>query len=416
VGRALSLGNGEIADAICHRIKTLSTYTTFLDGVWFPEAGAWWFRNPWIRDALEGIRWNLRTYLEVLGWEDRVLSLVHYLLDILGSGNGLPTMMGTAGQFTSDAPPQLLYIASKMSGSRNLHSRLLDVATRMCERLVEGLPVSGTVLDESILCSPANSSWIDSVVTEGDTAWPTRLPAEWKGRVTDPFSSEFGLVEVNALYIEALGEFASACRKRGIEVPAKVEELLRILKAGYMRYFKRDGRLPPLTAAPSYGLTDTTIGSPAVVAAVVLRGALYDDEELGGFWDTVAGRLLVKRKPIVLGRETAPFGMLVRDLGRVPYLGDNEYHGPTIWPRDTPYLLRLMEATGEDISGLLLTNLDHMVSEGAIGYCNEMFSLPVGGNPNPSPESGNPVPVKNPAQYWSHWCDPYVDNLARLLR
>jgi glycogen debranching enzyme len=110
-----------------------------------------------------------------------------------------------------------------------------------------------------------------------------------------------------------------------------------------------------------------------------------------------------------------PFGILLRDIERVPYLADKEYHGATIWPRDTPYLLELMEGMGKDVLGLLVSNLDHMVSEGAIGYCSELFSLPVGENPNPCPESQNPVPVKNPAQYWSHWCDPYLDHLKELL-
>jgi glycogen debranching enzyme len=105
----------------------------------------------------------------------------------------------------------------------------------------------------------------------------------------------------------------------------------------------------------------------------------------------------------------------VRDLEKVPYLGDQEYHGPTIWPRDTPYLLALMEHVGQSVEGLLINNLDHMIAEGAVGYCSELFSLPVGGESITRPESENPVPVKNPAQYWSHWCDPYLKHLPRLL-
>jgi hypothetical protein len=74
-----------------------------------------------------------------------------------------------------------------------------------------------------------------------------------------------------------------------------------------------------------------------------------------------------------------------------------------------------MEAVGENPLGLLVSNLDHMVCEGVIGYCGELFSLPVGRNPSPSAESENPVPVKNPAQYWSHWCDPFLEHLTDLL-
>ena len=69
-----------------------------------------------------------------------------------------------------------------------------------------------------------------------------------------------------------------------------------------------------------------------------------------------------------------------------------------------------MKCLGLDPYGVLVNNLDHMVSEGAIGYVSELFSLPVGLNPHESGEySRNPVPVKNYAQYWSHWCDPYIE-------
>lgn len=419
IERALKLGKSTIADAIYLRFRTLSTYSIFVDGVWFPEAGAWWFRRPWIRDALEGIRWNIRTYLEIFGWEDRIFSLLDHLLDVFISSGGLPIIVGVGEQFTSDAPPQLLYTASRMSemtDSRAMIKKVINVARLVCKRLLEGLPVSANVLDQSILCSPANSSWIDSIITIGQRLWPTRLPREWMGRDIDAFSDKFGLVEVNALYIEALEEVVSTCHKKGIDVPKEVEELLQVLKKGYIRHFKVDEKLPPLTVAPSYGLVDATTGSPAVVAMTALRGILYSDQELKGFWGTVARRLLIYRKSIVLGDGIRPFGILVKDIERVPYLGDGEYHGATIWPRDTPYLLKLVKLAGGDFLGLLISNLDHMVSEGAVGYCSELFSPSVGVNPSPAGECENPVPVKNPAQYWSHWCDPYLEHLSSLLQ
>jgi hypothetical protein len=172
--------------------------------------------------------------------------------------------------------------------------------------------------------------------------------------------------------------------------------------------------MPPLTVAPSYGLVDHTAGSPAVLAVSVLRGLIYE-KELGRIWRKVSDVLLVHRRPVLLMNGWFPFGVLVRALEKVPYLGDREYHGPTVWPRDTPYLLGLMEHVGESVEGLLVNNLDHMVAEGAVGYCSELFSLPLGGESITCLESGNPVPVKNPAQYWSHWCDPYLEHLPKLL-
>jgi hypothetical protein len=418
IEKDLGLGKGTMAEAIDLRFRTLSTYSIYIDGLWFPEAGAWWFRRPWIRDALEGIRWNIRTYLEIFGWGNRIFSLLDHLLDVLGSSGGLPIIEGATEQWAGDAPPQLLFVAAKMSeisGSREILTKALDVAGRLCESLLGGLPVSGNALDRSILCSPASASWIDSIVNIGQGPWPTRLPQEWRGRELDAFSSKFGLVEVNALCIEALQEVVTAGQRMGKAVPAGVEELLQVLKKGFIRHFKAAEGMPPLTVAPSYGLVDKTIGSPAVVAMTSLRGILYSDQELMGAWEMVAERLLIYRKLTALGGEIRPFGILVRDMERVPYLGDGEYHGATIWPRDTPYLLKLVELVGGDFLGLLINNLDQMVSEGAVGYCGELFSPPTGGNPAPTLESANPVPVKNPAQYWSHWCDPFLEHLSALL-
>jgi hypothetical protein len=414
----LQLGENPIARAVSLRFRTLSTYSSFLGQVWFPEAGAWWFRKPWTRDLMEGIRWNLRTYVEVLGWERRVTSLVNCLLDTLKSSNGLPIIVGTETQPTSDAPPELLYVGSVLSRTLGNHALLLkvvDVAGFLCERLLRGLAVSGTRIHESVLCSPANSSWTDSVVELDGRLWPIRLPYEWMKRGMNALSGEFALVEVNALYIQALDTLTATCGELGVKVPEKVHDLLRVIRDGFRRHFKNDEKLPPLTIAPSQGLRDQTIGSPAVVAVSALTGIEYNDEELNVLWKIIARRLLIYRKSVLLDKQMLPFGILVRDVERVPYLGDKEYHGATIWPRDTPYLLPFMERLGEDVTGLLVSNLDHMVSEGAIGYCNELFSLPVGENPSPCLESQNPVPVKNPAQYWSHWCDPYLDHLSEIL-
>lgn len=419
IKKRLKLAKSALAEAIHLRFETLYTYSTFLDGLWFPEAGSWWFRKPWIRDALEGIRWNLRTYLEVFGWKERLLPLMDHLLGTLNKLGGLPIIAGTTDSFSSDAPPQLLYTASRLSeavDSRSLSLRVVEAARILSDRLIEGLPVSSTVLRGSILCSPANSSWMDSIIAIGDIPWSTRLPREWLRHEIKPFSWDFGLVEVNALYISALEGVKTLCRRLNIHVPENVEELSQILKKGFAEKFKKDRGLPPMTLAPLNGLLDPTIGSPSIVAVTVLKNILYDRGDLRRLWPIVDERLLVYRKLTLLGEGRHPFGLLARDCERTPYLGDEEYHGATVWPRDTPYLLKLMEEVDGDVHGLLLTNLDHMVSEGAIGYCSELFSLPVGGNPNPGPTSENPVPVKNPAQYWSHWCDPYLEYSHKLVR
>ncbi|RLE68008.1 MAG: hypothetical protein DRJ34_03855, partial [Thermoprotei archaeon] len=85
--------------------------------------------------------------------------------------------------------------------------------------------------------------------------------------------------------------------------------------------------------------------------------------------------------------------------------------------RDTPYLIAFLEKILKKnlIKELLINHLDHMISEATIFYENELFSSPIGGNPSPTENSSNPVPVKNQIQYWSHWCDPYLRYIDLLM-
>ncbi len=412
---AVRLGTGRVAQALRLRIENLGTFGIPVAGTWFPEAGAWWFRKPWIRDAIEGLRWNIRTYVEILGRSGPVGSLVLGLLDLLESRGGLPIIYGEGGCFSSDAPPLLLTVAcelARLGQSRNLALRAVDVARHVCENLLAGKSVSGSVLADSVICCPASSSWLDSVISLGGIRWPTRIPRSWAAEGLDPRSSEFGLVEVNALYIESLGRVLECAAEMGLGVSAVLEQVAGELVHGFKARFRRQDSLPFLTIVPSHGLADPTPGSPALVSLACLKDSIYTRNELSRLWNQARTDLLVERTPMVLGGGRLPFGVLVRAGERRPYLGDEEYHGPTVWPRDTPYLIRLLEATGGDVRGILLNNLDHMIAEGAFGYCSELFSLPVGCAAGGM--SDNPVPVKNPAQYWSHWCDPYLDHLRDL--
>ena len=86
-----------------------------------------------------------------------------------------------------------------------------------------------------------------------------------------------------------------------------------------------------------------------------------------------------------------------------------------VWPRSTPYLIGLLRLLGEEetIRGLLRNALDHQMSEGAVFYSHELLAPPFGDNPRPDPSTAdNPVPVKNPVQFWSQWCDPFLDSLS----
>ena len=84
-----------------------------------------------------------------------------------------------------------------------------------------------------------------------------------------------------------------------------------------------------------------------------------------------------------------------------------------VWLRSTPYLIKLLRLLGdkETIEQILINTLDHQMSEAAVFYNQELLALPLGNNPHPEePTCQNPVPVKNPVQFWSQWCDAYVEH------
>jgi glycogen debranching enzyme len=130
---------------------------------------------------------------------------------------------------------------------------------------------------------------------------------------------------------------------------------------------------------------------------------VFSRDELARVWDATRDKLLVER-----GGKA--FGILAKDSAERVYYGDEQYHEAVVWPRDTPYLIRLLELLGEEgtVRDILDSNLGHMVEEQAVFYGSELFSLPEGRNPHPTGDSQDPVPVKDPVQFWSQWVDPYL--------
>lgn len=403
----------QITEAILLRVDRLLSFGSPINSIVAPEAGAMWFRRVWSSDLLEGLRWNLRTYVEALGQSAWLVSLVRELLRMAYEMEGLRVLV-TEGEYSSVSLPQLINVSSRLSlmvGDRGGARGASKLAARACEALRTGREFSGCRLHEGLILCKANSSWIDVMYPIEGGRWPTRLPWEWRGLV--PSDGYFALVEVNALFIEALSSLIKAAKGAGLEVQEEVVELRDELLEGYRRWFAAEGGLPPMTIEPTAGLVDRTKSSMGVVALAVLKDEVYGREGLEGAWRGVE-QLLVRRRLVELGDGWEVFGVLTRRDELRPFLGDLEYHGAVVWPRDTPYLLEVMKALSMDVYGVLVNNLDHMVSEGAVGYANELFSLPLGENPHPAgKEPLNPVPVKNYAQYWSHWCDPYIDYFGR---
>jgi len=144
------------------------------------------------------------------------------------------------------------------------------------------------------------------------------------------------------------------------------------------------------------GKKDKTSGSPTVVAfSLLLDENIFSQSEIKEFVKGVKENLLVERHGL-------PFGILVKKSPKRTYYGDEEYHEAVVWPRDTPYLIRILRAAGEvekeTVEGIQRSNLEHQMNEGFVFYNSELFS----------PDNGEMVPVKNPVQFWSQWVDPYL--------
>jgi glycogen debranching enzyme len=149
----------------------------------------------------------------------------------------------------------------------------------------------------------------------------------------------------------------------------------------------------------------------AVTAAAMLGRTIFSSKELHAMWNRVRQRLLVFRKPVRYGATKLPFGIITKNDDQRIYYGDSEYHADTIWLRSTPYLIKLLQHLGEQetIEQLLINTLDHQITEGAIFYNHELLSRPCGNNAHTCEQTHrNPVPVKNPIQFWSQWCDAFV--------
>lgn len=402
----------QIIDAILLRVDRLISFGVPLGPTFAPEAGSMWFRSVWIRDLLEGLRWNMLTYTEIFGLSKWLIDLVRYLILVAYRNNGLRVFVDR-GDYVSDAFPQLINVATILY-QRTREGILLEESMKIMleayRRLRSPEGFSGCRLHDGLIICNANSSWLDVLYSINDLLWPTRLPLDWVNKVSP--KDKFALIEVNSLFIECLTRLIELLDGAGRKAPEELHEFRSELLCEYRRWFLRDDGLPPITVDPISGLRDYTRSSLDIVSIASLRETFYNRKRIVTLWSDIE-RLLVRRKILKLGDGYEIFGVLVRDVDKGPYLGDLEYHGSVVWPRDTPYLIEVMKEIDmkREIYGILINNLDHMISEGAIGYVNELFSLPVGQNPSPTKEYPfNPVPVKNYAQYWSHWCDPYIEH------
>lgn len=395
---------------ILMRLNSLRSFGLEIGGEWFPEAGCWWFRKPWVRDALEGVLSNFRIYTALFGWEERIRSLASMLLKALGAEMTLPTILGY-GDHSADAPPLLLSLCSRLDSTiaKAGIRAAADLVETMTKREIE--PLGPPVMTGGLVACTPFQSWTDSRVGEGRR--PRRLPDGWEIDSKEWELPKYCLPEVNGLWIRSLRCLKERTEGIGHSYPDVLEDSLAKMEAAF-RSRMWDGHCLVSILDAETGRSDKEVTSMGIVGLAAAHHLFTDQELQRAHLD--AKRLIVNRRLRHLGDESIPFGLIItRQIS--PYLGDLEYHRSVVWPRDTPYLIEFMSRLGlsDTISELLVNTLDQTISESALLYTSEIFGLPVGRNPNPSEVSMNPIPLGNPAQYWSHWCDPYVDRLFSIL-
>ena len=416
-----------ILHLINFRIATLSSFGLKVNvggrTLWIPEAGGWWFREAWFRDAMEGIYWNLRTYIDILNWRDEIEDTLSTLLKLFYGSCSSPCKLPADSCRSADSIPLLLINAFKCSlitGEAELAELALgfisDALKRMkanSSEMVNGDPV----LRDWLIYSVPSHSWIDSVVPHSELGRiPSRIPEDLASRIVgergadELFKPKFLLPEINALWLKALMLAEKASIRYGFSLETNVKVALSEMPKRFReKFLTKDG----FYSLEYNGVKCIEPSSVGVVSLSLLR-EMFNCSEIRDYLRYFES-IFVFRKPVYLKGRRGLFGVLVNRRRIEPYLNDRQYHGSVIWPRDTPYLIDLLKLTrrDNDVKCILINHLDHMITEGVALYSSELFSLAYAGRKLVLEE--NPVPVKNQIQYWSHWCDPYIENLELLL-
>ncbi|MGE5225105.1 MAG: amylo-alpha-1,6-glucosidase [Omnitrophica WOR_2 bacterium] len=460
-------------EAIWARIAGLTKFKTYihLEGrgatIPAPHAGAWWFKTPWYRDVFEGLL-NSFSILTAIPEERQALREI-VLLALEGQDTVTGRIMNRIPEVKQDPPSYntsdgtlLCFITAYRYARENndleLALRSLAAASRAigyfnreadgtCEPYcVDAAPRVDA--ETGLLLSVPQHSWIDTrsqkiqidgqevsgLTNRASPRFVRDLHAalDEKASLRDYLASpNIFLPEINAQWINMLRgtvatiDFALDQPARAglaIKDPDSLESLKALaqkLLAQAERTFKRvfwnpnNGFLYNMVDAHAT-VRDEIESEPGVVAAALLGKSIFTRSELSSIWNCIRERLLVYRTLVLYGNQTLPFGIMVRNVGQNIFYNDDQYHSDVVWLRSTAYLIKLLRMLDEEqtIRWLMMNALDHQMSEGALFYNQELLARPFGNNPAPAQATRwNPVPVKNPIQFWSQWCDAFVQDL-----
>lgn len=424
----LKIASRERKRDVIFRVLAMLSFGMNINRVKIQEAGDFWFRSPWFRDTYEGLLANLKTLL-ILDEHNEIRNCILLSLNYLNDQGQLPNRISPYSEvdYNSADATLLMYLLAgeylKIVSDREIASLILSAARRTLQgymnaeiERINGPPV---LHPNGLISAAAWHSWCDSrrwyhAEDMSISAFmPARLSDEMaislirelgKNAELEASKPKFFLPEINGQWIRALAAIIGTAKlapenAKNRALGESCWLLLAKALPSFREVFWRQEKLL-YNAVTIDGKKDLTMGSPSVVAMALLSDLnVFSEAEIKAFMENVKSVLLANKNE-------KPFGVTVKNSARKIYFDDNEYHEAVVWPRDTPYLIHLLQKTGEMemIKQILLSNLEHQMSESAIFYNSELFS------------SGEKslIPVKNPAQWWSQWCDPYL-NFQEIL-
>ena len=388
---------GIINPAVGFRALALSQFGMLVNNNFFYEAGDFWFRTPWFRDQFEGIINNIETFCKI-GHTDTIKDIILHSFEYQDEygriPNRFPERKNEELDYNNADATLLAFIAAgellKRVKDDEFAAEIMNHAEFTISRfrtndiaIEDGAPV---LHEDGLLSAVPWHSWTDTRRANGVSV---RIPDSWCEDA--PNKPGYFLPEINAQWIKMLRYCTKLEEGKGKE---EYQDLLDKARRSFKSIFwnAEAGNLYNIVSPD--GKKDSTWGSPAVVAfALLIDEMMFSQRELSSFINGVKGHLLVYKNSL-------PIGILVKESPKSVYYSDEEYHEAVVWPRDTPYLIKLMRYAGEweIVEGILSSNLSHQMDEGFVFYNCELFS----------PDGGEPTPVKNPIQFWSQWVDPYL--------
>ena len=342
----------------------LHNFNIFFDNLLIPDAGFGWFREIWFRDCFEGMYNNFHVYYNYN--KGHMKKIIVFALNSQNTSGLIPTMLREKPVYNSIDTTLLCFLTAfkyiKSSRDAEFKKFVLEKAKKFLEGVEKQMFCR--VSSEKLLLTSCDASWTDSKINN----MSTRLPEGWAPE------KYYYLIEINALWIRFLSGL-------GKDVSSIKENFKKI-------FFHNDILCDIVSENMKRNCVENSLG----IVAFPLLPNLFSEEECLRLFSRIQTHFMYRNEKL--------FGLILRNVGEKTYLNDEQYHGYVFWPRDLPYFIRFLLRIGKGdlVEEILVNILEHQMNEGTIFYTQELFSPPL----------NDPVPVKNPAQYWSQFVEPFI--------